>query len=774
MNALQDIFISYGRADSKEFAQQLNDRLGALGYRVWLDLDAIPQGVDYQKQINDGIEKADNFVFIISPHATKSAYCRKEIEHAVALNKRLVPIMHLEEISRELWQERHPDGSDGDWAAYQASGEHSCFTHMHPEIGKINWNQVNFSDVNDFERPFQALIELCEQERDYVHQHTVLLTKALAWERNQGQTQYLLVGEERQQAESWLEQRFEHQQAPCVPTDLHCEFIAASVKNANNLMAQVFLCHAEEDKALSERICRTLMREGITTWTHHDDIEVGSDFQAAMERGMEAADNVVFLLSPHALASSYCQQELDHALSLHKRIIPMLADAVSPEEMPPSLRMLQYIDLTDNSLTADGYQQDANNLLRILRQDAAYYNEHKILLTKALKWDRQQRNPCILLRGYELQHALAWLKLTTQYPAHGPIPLQVEFIAESERQPSGLSVDVFVSYSRTDADFARQLNDGLQRQGKRTWFDQESIASGADFKQEIYRGIEASDHVLFILSPSSVKSPYCADEVAYAAKLHKRIVTVLHRPVEVADLHPQLAKVQWLDFRDNGGDFAANFKELLLVLDTDPAHLQAHTRLLMQAIAWEEKDERESLLLRGDELKEAEQWLLKSAGKQPSPTTLQGHYVASSRALINGEQRSKAKQQRRLVGILGSLLIMALSGCGVAAWQYGVATEQKNKADEALKRAELGERATQARLESYENPVDGLVMAIQVVGESQERLGRVLKSAQVTLTDLVNNPMEINLLEGHGKPVTAIAIHPDGHVIASSSASLAL
>jgi WD40 repeat protein/tetratricopeptide (TPR) repeat protein len=69
---------------------------------------------------------------------------------------------------------------------------------------------------------------------------------------------------------------------------------------------------------------------------------------------------------------------------------------------------------------------------------------------------------------------------------------------------------------RADSDFARKLNDRLQRQGKRTWFDQESIASGADFQQEIYKGIEASDHFLFILSPKSVNSPYCADEVEYA------------------------------------------------------------------------------------------------------------------------------------------------------------------------------------------------------------------------------------------------------------------
>lgn len=124
----------------------------------------------------------------------------------------------------------------------------------------------------------------------------------------------------------------------------------------------------------------------------------------------------------------------------------MRAGTVKAGQVPESLRSLQYIDLTDNRTDAD-YHQDESDLLRILQQDAAFYKEHKVLLTKALKWERQQRNPCILLRGYELQHAQAWLKLATDYPDHGPTAIQREFINESERQPSGINLDVFVSYS---------------------------------------------------------------------------------------------------------------------------------------------------------------------------------------------------------------------------------------------------------------------------------------------------------------------------------------
>ena len=151
---------------------------------------------------------------------------------------------------------------------------------------------------------------------------------------------------------------------------------------------------------------------------------------------------------------------------------------------------------------------DESQLLRILRQDEAYYNEQKVLLTKALKWERQHDNPSILLRGYNLRSAETWLKVANKRTQHPPIPLIKEFIEESLRQPPATSLDVFISYSRADSDFARKLNDELQLQGKTTWFDQESIASGADFAQEINGGIEACDNFLFILSPRSVRAVY--------------------------------------------------------------------------------------------------------------------------------------------------------------------------------------------------------------------------------------------------------------------------
>jgi hypothetical protein len=90
-----DAFISYGRADSLAFGRKLYERLKEQGLNIWFDQNDIPLGVDFQNQIDDGIEKADNFLFIIAPHSINSPYCGKEIELAIRRNKRIIPLLHV-------------------------------------------------------------------------------------------------------------------------------------------------------------------------------------------------------------------------------------------------------------------------------------------------------------------------------------------------------------------------------------------------------------------------------------------------------------------------------------------------------------------------------------------------------------------------------------------------------------------------------------------------------------------------------------------------------
>ncbi|NET06178.1 MAG: TIR domain-containing protein [Symploca sp. SIO2B6] len=711
MKSFFDTFISYGRRDSKAFATKLHHRLIQWGLRVWFDQNDIPLGVDFQNQIDDGIERSHNFIFIIAPHSVKSQYCLKEIELAIRLNKRIIPLLHVEP-------------SD-------------CWDKMHPTIGRINWIYFQ-EDKDNFEDSFEGLTKLIQQHNDYVQQHTKFLVKAQEWARNQKQNNYLLVGEERKQAESWLKRRFKKEQAPCIPTDLHCEFITESTKNGNNLMSQVFLSYSEYNRGVMEKITKSLRRYGLTVWTNKTDIQTGIQFQEEIDHGIEGASNIVYLISPDSLESKYCQQEIEYALTLKKRIIPLLIAPTELTSIPSHIKAIQFIDLKNHQEQAV-YNRKFDKLLKVLKEDERYYEDHKVLLVKALKWERQNCNYSILLRGHNLEYYHNWLKVNRKRHNHPPLPLQKEFIEASSAQAVESSLEIFISYSRADSDFARKLNEALQIQGKTTWFDQESIPPGSNFQEEIYRGIQNSDNFLFIISPKSVNSPYCADEVEYAQSLNKRFITILHQQVSTSELHPVLRKVQWIDFNQYDGDFYANFSELVRTVDTDRDYVRSHTKWSQQAFEWQQQDKDKDLLLRGSEFSIAQFWLQEAEQnkRQPTPTNLQKEFINSSREEIEAEE--KREKRRQLV--LKVLLVLVSAAC-TASVIFGWQAVQKTKlAEEAQKQAEKAqgeaEKATKTAVEAKNRAVEASEIAETESLKSLSKTSEALFSSQQILDALI-------------------------------------
>ncbi|MEO0867028.1 MAG: TIR domain-containing protein [Cyanobacteria bacterium J06642_11] len=756
MGDFYDVFISYGRADSKAFVVNLCQRLIDAGYRVWFDFNDIPLGVDFQHQIDSGIEQSHNVVFVIAPHSVNSPYCTKEIELALRHGKRIIPILHVETISRETWQGRNPGGTDVQWQEYQAKGLHSSFANMHPEVSKINWVYMREQE-DDFEASFHGLGQVIQRHQNYVEQHTQLLSASLAWQRQQKQIEFLLLGETRQQAEHWLKHRFKDEQAPCLPTDLHCEFITESLKNAHNNMTQVFLAYAQADTQVMDEIRRSLQRQGLTVWSNQTDIATGDGFKRAVARGIEAADTLIYLLSPDSLRSKYCQQELDYALALHKRVIPLLVRPLASAIPSKELAALQYIDLTDNVDPAD-YCSDESELIKTLNHDAAYYEQHKTLLVKALKWKRQQHNASVLLRGYDLRHGEAWLKTATKRSLHPATNYHREFIQESLDHPPPVSIDVFISYSSADADIARRVNNELQSQGKTTWFDQESIAAGtANFQQEIYQGIEISDNFLFVLSPRSVQSPYCKQEVEHAARFNKRFVTILHHPVETKQLHPKLAKVQWLDFSQQRRDFSTQFNHLVRILDTDRDHVQSHTKWLQRALEWQKKDQSQDLLLRGTESAIATQWLTTAQHKTPAITPQQQAFITASQTALEAE----ARRDKRRVRVLQSLLAGMTGLFAIAATTSGIAVYKGNSLN-------IDQTADQISRSLFIQPVEGLIDALALIGRNRSRLWDIRPAARSTLRNAIGQTVEKNRLLGHEDAVWSAVYSPDGETIASA------
>lgn len=220
---------------------------------------------------------------------------------------------------------------------------------------------------------------------------------------------------------------------------------------------------------------------------------------------------------------------------------------------------------------------------------------------------------------------------------------------------TSLFTDVFISYSRKDKAFVRQLFQALDEAKRRSWVDWEDIPPIVDWQEEIYSGIETASTFVFVLSPDSISSVPCQKEVEYALQYKKRIIPLLYRQVDPAAVNEELQKSNWISFEHREMfDFA--FKQLLFALDTDLDYWHQSARLLTSAKEWEKKAKERSSTLRGKDLKAAERWRAEGATKIPPPGPPVTDFIAAG-----------VKQRKRSRILAVSLLLVFLLTAGAAA-----------------------------------------------------------------------------------------------------------
>ncbi len=253
--------------------------------------------------------------------------------------------------------------------------------------------------------------------------------------------------------------------------------------------------------------------------------------------------------------------------------------------------------------------------------------------------------------------------------------------------------NVFISYSRKDQQFVRDLHTALQQRDLDSWVDWEDIPLTADFLREIYSAIEAADTFVFVISPDSVRSEVCGREIAHAVEHGKRLIPVVRRPGAEKEMPPAVARLNWIFFRPED-EFDASLDALVTAIATDLDHVHTHTRLLIRALEWGNRGKNEGLLLRGAALREAEEWLAGVGDKNPQPTDLQREYVLTSRRAQTGRLRSLVAAAAAAVVLSLVLAVLALVQRGDALTQRGFAVTQQGIAEE--RRADAEEQRTEA------------------------------------------------------------------------------
>lgn len=330
--------------------------------------------------------------------------------------------------------------------------------------------------------------------------------------------------------------------------------------------------------------------------------------------------------------------------------------------------------------------------------------------------------------------------------------------------------DIFISYSRRDQEFVRRLHDHLLSDGRDVWVDWESIPLTADWFEEIKAGIEGADSFLFVISPDSVRSEVVAAELEYALSMNKRFVPLLYRELieshDKAALHPKISSHNWTFMRTDE-EFQENLVLLTTALDTDLEHARVHTRILTRALEWDHRGRDTSFVLRGNDLKEAEDWLGDVEGKEPEVNEIQIEYIQASQVAEKWRKRERALTIGITIGIIVAILsaVIAVFQAVDAKQQRDIAEVQRAEAIRQSERAQLLSLAANAQVALTNNNTD-LSIALAIASNGGDS-GQRSRETERALADAAYSGGTVKRFVAHENDVHAVAFNQDGTLGAS-------
>ncbi len=167
------IFISYSRKDTA-FVRRMHEALAARQRETWVDWEGIRPSADWMREIEAAIDGADAFIFTLTPDSLASEVCARELAHAVAQNKRILPLVH-----------RDAEGVP-----------------VPPALARLNWIFVR--DGDDFDAALSVLLSAIDTDLEWVQAHSRLLVRSREWEAKRFDSSLGLRGSDLAAAEQWL------------------------------------------------------------------------------------------------------------------------------------------------------------------------------------------------------------------------------------------------------------------------------------------------------------------------------------------------------------------------------------------------------------------------------------------------------------------------------------------------------------------------------------------------------------------------------------------
>jgi tetratricopeptide (TPR) repeat protein len=202
----------------------------------------------------------------------------------------------------------------------------------------------------------------------------------------------------------------------------------AKVAPVGELPSSVFISYSRKDAEFVDRLEAGLIEQGFAPKVDRAEIVAFEEWWKRIEELIVKADTIVFVLSPDAVLSKICRQEVAFAASLKKRFAPIVCRSVDANMVPEELARLNFIFFDRK----DGFDGALKTLATALSTDIGWVRKHTEFGDAARRWELAGQARGLLLGSTQLEDAERWIAAR---PHGAPLPTEgtQAFIRESRR-----------------------------------------------------------------------------------------------------------------------------------------------------------------------------------------------------------------------------------------------------------------------------------------------------------------------------------------------------
>lgn len=661
-----DVFISYGRRHSKDFAIKLRQALVAQGYEVWFDKENIAIAVDFQQKIDEGIRASAHFCYILSPHSVHSEYCDKELFKALELNKRIIPVYHTD--------------------------MGSSSKDIHEQIQRRNWMQ--FENPALFNTMVNQMIAVIEQDREVVYPHCDLLTQATGWRKGLKQPNLLLYGKQISQAKQWLKTAVERTDLEIVPLPEHTSYINESAYFSSDGEAEVFILYHPNLRPIKRSLEHRLILAGFSFGSELLDPSNQGTLGGLVTQKLRKAVSIVVLAHSDYGTMDGWKNTQQFIKDEDKRTVTVLENQAPAKGSDLGI-VLRYDPDQDHQVLAD-------SLIDLLKTDSEYLLLRNRYYCRAMQWHEHQTD-AILLSEHELKDYADFATVALNKSSF-PLPQALaEFALKSENHladpSSDQDIDVFLSCDIEDLNFVRRLARRLREFDKKVFYQRQDNPDDAQLSEVIEQQLNNAKVMILVL-PRDI-SHKAELELAQATRMGKQVVPLKLKRFAAAQ-YPQCYDPYLSDAVMVDELLEFTLADVLNALSSDDEYLKSHRHWLKKMTIWQDNNCLDEFLLGQKESIFATAWLEEARDnrREPAPTQAQQNFIDSSREHIEHLEVIELKRQRHLkaYAVFSSFL------CILSFALYLYAAEQHQAAEDNFHSAQHNaEKARQNAVTAQNN-----------------------------------------------------------------------